>query len=211
MKPVHTLDEILGNAIKIKVLRELITHREAKTGRALAKIISVSPPAVLKPLQELVNQGIFIKQIVGKSHLYHLNKNNILASKGLIPLFQLEAALFSELAKILEKELPYKVDSAILFGSVTRGRATHESDWDLLLLCDRENIVKKLLEELPLRKTEWGNPFSCNLDIQVMTIRDFKKKFSSGDAFAQNVYQDYVKSQIQNPLFGKSLLEILRK
>jgi predicted nucleotidyltransferase len=211
MKPIEILDEILGNAIKVKILRNLAVGYEAKTGRALAKIASVSQPAALKPLQELVDQGILIKTIIGKSHCYNLNKKNILVTEGLHPLFQLETNLLQTFAEILKKSLPVKVNSAILYGSVARGSATHQSDWDVLLVCPDDETAKKILTTLPKVVIELTALFSSNIDIKVMTTESLQNKFISGESLALNIYEDFINSKVQNPLFGNSLTELLRK
>lgn len=211
MKPIETLDKILGNTIKIRILRHLATGYEARTGRALADIAKVSQPAVLKPLRELEEQGIVAKAIVGKGHSYSLNQKNILVTEGLLPLFRLEADLLQRFATALKEGLSYEIDSAVLFGTVARGVATHQSDWDVLLLCPSSKTTKQIMQELPDKISEWATKFSSNIDIKTMTTDAFKKKFLSGDTFVHNIYQDFINSRVQNPLFGQSLTELLKK
>lgn len=211
MQPIDILDKVLGNTIKVRILRRLACGFDGQTGRALARMISVSSPAVLGPLQELVSQGILVRTIVGKSHTYRLNRPNILVNRGLIPLFRLESELLQKLGAFLEKKLPRKVETAVLYGSIARGEAGPDSDWDILLLCSSAKVAKKMNNELPDKTTGWDLYFSSPLDIKVMTTAEFRKKFKAGDRFARNIYQDYLDSRVSNPLFGKSLTELLGK
>ena len=48
------------------------------------------------------------------------------------------APIIKELSEVLKKELGYKIKDIILFGSRARGDASPESDYDLLVLVDRE-------------------------------------------------------------------------
>ena len=78
MNPINILDEILSHPVKIKILRYLIHGHETPTGRELARIANVSQPAVIKPLVDLVSQGILGKTVVGKSYVYRINEKNIM-------------------------------------------------------------------------------------------------------------------------------------
>lgn len=209
MKPFNILDEIIGNPIKVKILRHLVKGFERRTGRSLAQIAKVSPPTALKPLEELLREGILTKMVIGKSYSFSLNRKNIVVEKGIIPLFRLEANLLKELAEKLKKSLPQKIDTAVWFGSIARGEATHQSDWDILILCPNQTMADTIRQELPDKTPGWGAQFSSHLDIQVMTTDAFRTKFFKGDSFARNVYEDYSHSQIDNPLFGESLTILL--
>jgi len=46
--------------------------------------------------------------------------------------------IIKELSEALKKELGYKIKDIILFGSRARGDASPESDYDLLVLVDKE-------------------------------------------------------------------------
>lgn len=209
MKPIDILDEIIGNPIKVKILRHLVKGFEGRTGRALAQIANVSPPTALKPLEELLREGILTKMVIGKSHSFSLNRKNIVVEKGIIPLFRLEANLLKELAEKLKKSLPKEIDTAVWFGSIARGEATSQSDWDILILCPHPTITEKIHQQLLNKIPEWSVQFSSRLDIQVMTTKVFQTKFLQGNSFARNVYEDYSHSQIDNPLFGESLTILL--
>lgn len=209
MKPFDFIDKILGNAIKVKILRYFIATHEAKTGRGIANILSLSPPAALDALNHLARQGILIKTVVGKSHHFALNKRPLVVRKALIPLFQFEKHFLEKVGKRIQSALPLSVEAAVLYGSLTRGTAEPQSDWDILLLCTNGKDKEVIGEVLSLKTIEWAKEFSNAFDIKVLTTKEFKNRFLRGDAFVRNIYNDYIHSKIKNPLFGKSLLEIM--
>jgi len=209
MNPFHTLDNIFNNVIKVRVLRHFSIGFGGETGRELAKVALVSQAATRKPLQELTETGILTRKIVGRSHSYTLNKKNIVVLRGLLPLFQLEANLLRELGRLLEKECAGLFDSAILFGSLARGEATAESDWDVLILCKDSNAETKILKKIEAKRYQWNLLFSSSIDFRVSITKAWKEKLLNKDDLAQNIYNDYIASPHINPLCGKSLLEII--
>ncbi|MBI2067549.1 MAG: nucleotidyltransferase domain-containing protein [Deltaproteobacteria bacterium] len=210
MSPTTPFDEVLGNLSKVRILRHLAAGYREETGRRLAKVAQVSQPAILRPLQELVEQGILEKKVRGRSHVFTLNRRNLLVEKGVLPLFDLEGNLFQELGKLLRTTFgETNIDSALIYGSVARGEATQGSDWDILLLCSNPKKVQEIDKTLPKYLIEWSLLFSTPLDIKTMTTAEYKKKFKSDDKLAKKIYDDFLVSRIPNPLFGKSLTEIL--
>lgn len=203
------LNEILGSSVKVRVLRCLALGCDGKTGRELARIAKISSPAILKPLHDLENQGIVTKKIAGKSYCYYLNRNNIIVSEGIIPLFQLETNLSEKLGSLLQESFSNKIVSAVWYGSTAKGSAGPQSDWDILLLCADVSVKQEILEKLAANIIEWSKLFSSHLDIKAMAVDEFRNKFLKGDAFARNVYNDYLNSQITNPIYGEPLTMIL--
>ena len=210
MKLHAPLDEILGSLGKLRILRHLAAGHQEKTGRQLAKIARVSQPALLPPLRDLVQQGVLEKKIRGRSHVFTLNRKNILVEKGLLPLFNLEANVLEELKQLLQDTFGETgIDSALVYGSIARGEATPESDWDILLLCSNARKVKKINQLLPKYLVEWSTLFSTPLDIKAMMTTQFRNLFERGDKLSKKIYDDFLNSQIPNPLFGRSLTEML--
>lgn len=209
MKPIEIIGEILGSPIKVRILRHLAQGYEGQTGRRLATIARVSQPAVLQPLDDLVAQGILDKKVVGKSHLFTLNRKNIFVEQGLLPLFQLEKNLSSKLGEIIQTVFPTQIVSAVFFGSVARGEAEAQSDWDILLLCPDKKAEQSVLQQLTDHVQNWSIKFSSPMDVKIMTVQKFREKFLSKDPLVHNIYDDYITSKCTNPIFGESLIEIL--
>lgn len=208
MNPYRIIDSVMGDLVKVRILRHLIAGHGAQTGRALARIALVSPPSVLKPLRELVNEGILTRKVIGNGYAFDLNRNNILVKEGLLPLFQLENQILCKLGEHFSKFLRDKLDSLIIYGSVARGTSTSMSDWDLLVLCHPKDVEKtKAVLEKCLSVAR--SIFSSTIDVKIMSTSTFCQKFFAKDRLINEVYKDYINSRVINPLAGRSLLEII--
>ncbi len=74
---------------------------------------------------------------------------------------------------------------AILFGSRARGDAKETSDWDILVLLDKERITSGDMDEIsyPIRELGWELDEMVNPIMY--TIKDWQRK--SGTPFYKNV------------------------
>ncbi len=74
---------------------------------------------------------------------------------------------------------------AILFGSRARGDAKETSDWDILVLLDKEHITSGDMDEIsyPIRELGWELDEMVNPIMY--TIKDWQRK--SGTPFYKNV------------------------
>jgi biotin operon repressor len=144
------------------VLALLARSDEWFSGRQLHKMLGrASEPGVRKAAERLVDQGIVVKQQVGRAKVYRLNRQHI-AAKYVEGLAALRTALIDRLGNALDSwaEPPL---AGILFGSVARGEATPLSDLDLLLIrphaVDEDSPVwQRQISSLGREATQWtGN------------------------------------------------------
>jgi len=120
-----------------------------------------SEPGVRKAAERLVDQGIVVKQQVGRAKIYRLNRRHI-AAPYVEGLAELRATLIKRLGEAFDswEEPPL---AGFLFGSVARGEASADSDLDLLLVrplgVDEDSLVWQLqVSQLAREATEWtGN------------------------------------------------------
>lgn len=212
MNPNEIIDKILGHRVKVKLLRHFVLDATAqKTGRELAHLAKVSPPTLLTHLQELILEGLVTKTVIGASHTFRLNRDNIFVRDYLVPLFEAESKnIVLQFGNLLTGSLPTKgIESVLLYGSIARGESNSQSDWDVLFLCsslsDKETIQKALDEALPALRAQ----FSSTIDIKIFLVDEFCRRYIEGDRFASAIYDDVLSSRVPNPLMGKSLTEIL--
>ena len=82
----------------------------------------------------------------------------------------------------------YPMDSAILFGSRARGDARVDSDWDILILLDKERITQDDMDNIsyPIRELGW------ELDEMLNPIMYTKKEWEakSFTPFYKNVKKE---------------------
>ena len=79
----------------------------------------------------------------------------------------------------------------ILFGSRARGDARDDSDWDVLILLNKEHITSQDVDDYsyPLRELGWG--FGESINAILYTRRDWES--STASIFRQNVTEDGIK------------------
>lgn len=144
------------------VLALLARSDEWFSGRQLHKMLGwASEPGVRKAAERLVDQGIVVKQQVGRAKVYRLNRQHV-AAQHVEGLAGLRTALIDRLSDALDswEEPPL---AGILFGSVARGEATPLSDLDLLLVrrhaVDEDSPVwRQQVSSLGREAAEWtGN------------------------------------------------------
>ncbi len=80
----------------------------------------------------------------------------------------------------------------ILYGSRARGTAHKDSDWDLLLLTEKEKLSlkeeKALRMSVYLQELEVGEPFG----LQIFSFKDWQGKMSSSP-FCRNVNKEGIR------------------
>lgn len=77
---------------------------------------------------------------------------------------------------------------AFLFGSRARGNATSESDWDILILLDKNKIENMDYDNIAYPLFEMGWEFDQHFSIKLYTLEDWRKR--SFTPFYKNVEQE---------------------
>lgn len=124
------------------ILRLLfVKSGEALNQRRIAKILEVSPPAVMKALPELEKEALIkLKQDKdSKRWSVELNRENhtVMQSKRAD---NLKLIYESGLADFLEKE--FAGATIILFGSYSRGEDTNKSDIDIAVVGRKDKLIE---------------------------------------------------------------------
>ena len=91
--------------------------------------------------------------------------------------------------KILANILPLK-SSAILFGSRARGDARNDSDWDVLILLDKDRITQSDIDEVSYPIRELGWKLDAMVNPIMYTMKDWNSK--SFTPFYKNVMREGV-------------------
>jgi len=123
------------------VLEELVRNTGPVTGRQLALLLvdRLGKSRVFEVLQQLVDQQLVNREIVGASHLYSINQKH-LCYELIKSLTQPRDLLISFLARQIARWSP-KPEAAVLFGSIAKGTAKSNSDIDLLII--RPNRIRE--------------------------------------------------------------------
>lgn len=205
---VHApLDKILNSELKVKILRFLCRTEAEWNGRQIAQEIKVSPAACHKALRELNNERALLFRSVGRSYLYRLNRENIIISELLKPLYQREnkipKKLYSAILRNISSLVIKDTISIAVFGSVKRKKERAASDIDLLVLIKNEENKEKVEEGFGKVNEKIINRYGNTVAVYIQTIKEFKSKYKRGLPLIKNILKSH------ELLFGKPLKELL--
>jgi len=99
----------------------------------------------------------------------------------------MDQQVFKEIQLLKRQLLPS--EKVILYGSQARGDACEDSDWDLLVLLNREK--KNFIEDYDMYAypfNELGLKYNVLINAKVFTVKDWERQ--SPSIFYKNVKQD---------------------
>jgi hypothetical protein len=191
----NQLDDILGNAIRLGVLRILTrTGSGGLTGRELARMCGVSASQTNSALRALEDSGVAVRDIAGRAHVWRLAEGHVLAPV-LTALFSAEAESLAVLKTDLQaaiRALPVK--RATLFGSVARGDERATSDLDVLVVVrsavDKERVEGALSGASLDFAVRFGNPLSA------LVMEERQLRAPSNPALLTNIHKEGIELEI---------------
>jgi predicted nucleotidyltransferase len=174
------LADFLLGPFRSRVLSALLLHPEASWhSRELARRLDALPGSTNRELIKLADAGILLRQQIGNQIHYRANRN---------------CPVFDELAGLLRKTsgvaaviadalrpLAAQIQSALIFGSLARGKEHVHSDVDVLILGDVG--FAEVLEALyPAQETVLRE-----INPVVYRTEDFRAKLASNNTWAHAV------------------------
>lgn len=178
------LDYILGTKSRVAVLRHLVRDNREQSGREIARATGLSPKPLNQVLAQLADEKVLLRRNVGRVYLFQLNRDNLLVSDLVVPLFEREKNLLDRAISDVLQDVP-GVISAILYGSVNRGEEEPSSDVDLLVVTKNET---KTVEDILLDRTMmFMKRYSNLLSFIVMSMDKFRADYREGDSFLHEV------------------------
>jgi predicted nucleotidyltransferase len=180
MKYEHALDDILGNKLKLRILRIFCTSGGEYTGREMARLTGYSQTYTLSALSDLEANGLLYRRDVSRAHIYSLNEEHMLV-KELSKVFELERSALAEIAKDFKSELGEDLESIIVFGSVARGEERPNSDIDMVFTLrdgSKAMVESKIDSVTNASMAASGNPISPILvtETELEKMREKKEK-----------------------------------
>jgi predicted nucleotidyltransferase len=181
------LDGILDSRTKVRIIRLFVSRTEAfaASGREVAKWTALSPPAAHAALKTLLDRKVLKREILGKQHLYSLDRSGRIVRNILIPAFRREGALKEDIRNFLfrrigDAEAEGFIVSLILYGSLALGKTHEASDCDIAVVV-MHTKAKERLEKLFQDgiTDEFYSEFGIHLDPYVQTIKEFRKKMKN--------------------------------
>lgn len=207
MRVHNPLDKILSKETKVKILRFLCKTEAEWSGRQIAKEITVSPAACHKALRELNNEGALLLRGIGKSNLYSLNKENLIVSDLLKPLYERESKIPDEIYEGLVRNISSLVIKDIIsiavFGSVKKRKERPTSDLDLLVLVKNSENKGEVEEDCGKVNEKIISRFGNTVSPYIQTVEEFNLKYRKGLSLIKNILKSH------RLLFGTPLEELL--
>jgi len=205
---VHNpLDKILSKETKVKILRFLCKTEAEWSGRQIAKEIKVSPAACHKALRELNNEGALLLRGIEKSNLYSLNKENLIVSDLLKPLYERESKIPDEIYEGIVRNISSLVIKDIVsiavFGSVKKRKERPTSDIDLLVLVKNSENKGEVEEDFGKVNEKSISRFGNTVSPYIQTVEEFNLKYKKGLSLIKNILKSH------RLLFGTPLEELL--
>jgi len=205
---VHNpLDKILSKETKVKILRFLCKTEAEWSGRQIAKEIKVSPAACHKALRELNNEGALLLRGIEKSNLYSLNKENLIVSDLLKPLYERESKIPDEIYEGIVRNISSLVIKDIVsiavFGSVKKRKERPTSDIDLLVLVKNSENKGEVEEDFGKVNEKSISRFGNTVSPYIQTVEEFNLKYKKGLSLIKNILKSH------RLLFDTSLEELL--
>ncbi len=207
MRVHNPLDKILNNEVKVKILRFLCRTEAEWSGRQIAQEIKVSPAACHKALRELNNERALLLRSIGRSYLYRLNKENLIISDLLKPLFEREGKIPDDVYRAIVRNISSLVINDIVsiavFGSMKKGKERPTSDIDLLVLVKNPKDKRKVEEDFGKVNEKIMGKFGNTISSYIQTIEEFKLRYKKGLALVKNILKSH------RLLFGEPLEDLL--
>lgn len=129
------LAELLFTEYRRKVLGLLLLHPDKSYHvREIARLTGTVAGTLHKELSKLAEAGILLKQSSGNQVLYQANRDGLIFDE-LASILRKTSGMVDVLADALAP-LGDKIQVAFVFGSMASGKATSQSDIDLLIIGD---------------------------------------------------------------------------
>lgn len=209
------LEKIFSSRIGVKVLIEIgrKPYKEFYLNE-LSKNLKIGLGRTKTILDDLVREGILVKNNSGNRILYRLNSNNILSFE-IVKFANLDSllkvpekfrtAINNSLGKY-EEILGENLVSVVIFGSVATGEAKAWSDIDIFILVKRglsKNVRDKVLHVF----FEISDVFSQISEEHIYTEDQFINGYEIGNDFLINVMKSGIIVYDRNNFFAKFLLK----
>ncbi len=195
--------DILSSRPIVRILRYLIAHPGAYTGRQLAAAAGVTHARAVEALETLARMGVVRRRHAGRSYLYELNEQSYLVSDVVGPAFRNEVNWLRRLGEEVLRTVGNDGESAVLYGSWARGTATDRSDVDLLVITRSKRTKQSTESRLVSVRARLIERFHRPISLLVLSRREFRARLRRGDRLLRTIAAE------GKPLTGLTLAELV--
>jgi len=206
------LDNILNTETKIRLIRLFVSKGKnfIVTGRGAAQSAGVTPPAAHAALKELLDLNILNRVVLGRQHIYSLNRESRVVSDILLQLFAKELSIKDEIIGYLKKRItslgPGKggLLSILLYGSFATKKSVRSNDVDIAVITRDEETRKEFKKRIPEEiSRDFQKYFGKHLDAYVITKTDFLKKIKRNLPPVSSMIREH------SVVYGKTPVELV--
>lgn len=191
------LDTALNSTSKLRILRLLIEQDRTVSAREASRLTGMSLPAIRGALESLVKSGLVDREISGRQFLCRANREHLLLTQILVPLFASEAKwpmmLFAEIRQVIasmEKQAArgpsrahFDLPAVWIFGSVAKGMDHPGSDFDLMFLARNDHSAVVVSEVLSFELPDLSRRLGMDVRPVVVTMAQAKHQLQRHDPF----------------------------
>lgn len=182
MKFHNLLEDVLGNAYKVKILRVMVKYGvEGKEFyvRELARLLKENHTTIARNIVSLMDENLIKVRYAGNVYLSRINKEHPIFSQ-LSLLFKEEENLFENLKQEIKRFLDMpNVLQVVLFGSTSKGHEKPSSDIDLFVVVKNNADLTKIESTIDVLNfaisKKYGNVISARIK-KVSELKELKKK-----------------------------------
>lgn len=202
------LDDILDSRSKVKIIRLFVSRREdfMASGRAIAKLVNVTPPPVHAALKDLINHDILKREIIGGQHIYRLNLSNRIVKEILKPAFYKENSVKDDIGKFLlnkirEHNITSSIITLLIYGSVSKNDTNNYSDCDIAIVV-KDPISKEKVENIFMETVsrDFSDYFAVHLDAYINTEDEFIKLLKGKRPPVSTLMKSYIVIYGKDPM-----------
>lgn len=194
--------DMLASRPVVRIVRYLVSHPGAFTGRQLAGAAKVTHARALEALATLSRLGIVDRRRVGRAYLFSLNRGSYLVSDIISPAFRREADWLIRLGHEVKRSGGEHVEAVVLYGSWARGEASLRSDVDLLVLSNIPGAAREVTSRLDRARVRLSDRFGRSISFLVLPVREFRNRIRERDRMLREVLRE------GRSLAGRSLVEL---
>ncbi len=193
--------EALFGKTRRSILALLFSHtEEAFHLRKILRLAGISPGAGQRELKRLSDAGVILRTVKENQVLFQANPQ--------CPIFEELKSLITKTAGVGDVlraalgPLAGRIAVAFLYGSLARGRASVESDIDLLVVGEVsfEDVVGNVAKAQDLLRRE--------INPMVMSLEEYLKRLSEGDHFLDTILKSPFITVMGDP---RELVRVVKK
>lgn len=171
--------KILSSKTKRKIVDFFLSHKASMSEREIASILKVSHMSINRTMRQLAELNLVNFTTIGKAHMWKVNrksytfrilaqltKNNLIISDSL-------EDLKDSLLKNIPKDLVRRV---VLFGSIAKGLEKTNSDIDIFILVNGNNVKAKLESHIEKLVNICLDLYGNRLAAYVLTKNELKNR-----------------------------------